>query len=97
MGSEMCIRDRFGVDLRLQIEPSRAMVRDMYSKLHWWVGAIGLLMAIFFAAALRGRGQVVTGHQGQSAKAVSVLVAPTSKPVGLAGSEGLINLPGDHP
>ena len=89
--------ERFGVDLRLQIEPSRAMVRDLYSKLHWWVGAIGLLMAIFFAAALRGRGQVVTGHQGQSAKAVSVLVAPTSKPVGLAGSEGLINLPGDHP
>ncbi len=45
--------DQFGVSWLLEIEPSRAMVRDAYSTLHWWVGCVGLLVSMLIALMVR--------------------------------------------
>lgn len=75
--AEATLGDRFGVSLQLRLEPSRAMVRGLYSTHHWWVGAVGLLMAIFFAALLRWLNQNARDHEGQSQAAAWMISSPS--------------------
>ena len=43
----------FGVSFLIQITPSRAMVREAYSTLRWWIGGSGLLLSIMVGLVFR--------------------------------------------